>query len=167
MRTGRSSTLLIAGLVLWLADLPSAAAQDLFIYPSEGQSQEQQDKDRDECHTWAVRESGFDPANPPPPPPGTPAPTDTVAGGAIGGAALGAAGGAVVGAITGSAGKGAALGAIGGGLFGGVRSNRRQTAHAEQQAAARQQYQTQIAQLHQTYNRALAACLQGRGYTVN
>jgi hypothetical protein len=167
MRTDRSSTLLLVGLALCIADLPSAVAQDLFIYPSQGQSQGQQDQDRNECHAWAVRESGFDPVSPPPPPAGTPAPQGSVGGGVVKGGAVGAAGGAVVGAIAGDAGKGAAIGAIGGGLFGGVRSNRRQAAHAEQQAAAQQQYQAQVAQLNQTYNRALAACLQGRGYTVN
>ena len=29
-------------------------AQDLFIYPAEGQSEEQQSRDRFECHSWAV-----------------------------------------------------------------------------------------------------------------
>lgn len=33
----------------------------LFIYPKEGQSEEQQAKDRYQCHGWAVTQSGFDP----------------------------------------------------------------------------------------------------------
>ena len=40
------------------------AAQDLFIYPKNGQSEEQQSKDRYECHSWAVSQSGFDPTQP-------------------------------------------------------------------------------------------------------
>ena len=42
----------------------SADAQELYIYPSKGQSQAQQDKDRYECHTWAVQQTGFDPSKP-------------------------------------------------------------------------------------------------------
>lgn len=37
---------------------------DLFIYPRNGQSEEQQSKDRYECHTWAVSQTGFDPTQP-------------------------------------------------------------------------------------------------------
>ena len=37
---------------------------DLFAYPKGGQSVEQQTRDRDECHTWAVSQTGFDPAKP-------------------------------------------------------------------------------------------------------
>jgi hypothetical protein len=37
---------------------------DLYAYPKAGQSTEQQTKDRDECHKWAVAQTGFDPAQP-------------------------------------------------------------------------------------------------------
>ena len=40
-----------------------AAAQQIFIYPTKGQSPEQQNRDRYECHTWAVQQTGFDPMN--------------------------------------------------------------------------------------------------------
>ncbi len=33
----------------------------LFVYPKTGQSPQQQDLDRYECHSWAVSKSGFDP----------------------------------------------------------------------------------------------------------
>ena len=33
----------------------------LFFYPSKGQSQEQQAKDRNDCHSWAVSQTGYDP----------------------------------------------------------------------------------------------------------
>ena len=33
----------------------------LFVYPNEGQSEEQQAKDRYACHRWAVEETGVDP----------------------------------------------------------------------------------------------------------
>jgi len=41
-----------------------ATNQDLFIYPKNGQSEEQQSKDRYECHSWAASQSGFDPTQP-------------------------------------------------------------------------------------------------------
>jgi hypothetical protein len=37
-----------------------------FIYPRQGQNQEQQAKDSDECHVWAMNQSGYDPTKPPP-----------------------------------------------------------------------------------------------------
>lgn len=37
---------------------------DFFIYPKNGQSQEQQSQDRYECHSWAVKQTGFDPTKP-------------------------------------------------------------------------------------------------------
>src|SRR5271165_5144877 len=36
----------------------------LFVYPKNGQTPEQQKKDRDECARWAVDQSGFNPAVP-------------------------------------------------------------------------------------------------------
>jgi hypothetical protein len=38
-----------------------ATSERLMVYPNSGQSEEQQAKDRYECHRWAVSESGFDP----------------------------------------------------------------------------------------------------------
>lgn len=70
-------------------------------------------------------------------------------------AARGAAVGAVGGAIGGNAGKGAAIGAATGALVGGMRRrDERRAAEASQ------------AQASDAYNRAYAACLEGRGYTV-
>lgn len=37
------------------------APDGLFVYPAEGQSEEQLRQDRYECHEWAVRQTGFDP----------------------------------------------------------------------------------------------------------
>jgi hypothetical protein len=34
---------------------------DLYIYPAEGQSEQQQADDRYECHRWAVSQTGYDP----------------------------------------------------------------------------------------------------------
>ena len=144
----------------------SAHAQELYIYPSKGQSQAQQDKDRYECHTWAVKQTGFDPSKP------QTAPSNTSASNqyqpsqphVLRGAARGAALGAVGGAIAGNAGKGAGAGAAMGGMAGGFRRRDERKQQANSQAA-----DTNAAMSNQrtSYNRAMAACLQGRGYTVN
>ncbi|MGT2429559.1 YMGG-like glycine zipper-containing protein [Cupriavidus basilensis] len=75
------------------------------------------------------------------------------------GAAGGAAVGAAVGAIAGDAGKGAAAGAVTGTVVGGTRQRRSNQAAAEQQQAGQQQASQQMA----TFNRAVAACMTGRG----
>jgi hypothetical protein len=41
-----------------------AGSDQLFIYPKLGQSEAQQAKDRYECHSWAVSQTGFDPTQP-------------------------------------------------------------------------------------------------------
>jgi hypothetical protein len=39
------------------------APGDLYSYPAQGQSPEQQSRDRYDCHRWGVTQTGFDPAN--------------------------------------------------------------------------------------------------------
>jgi hypothetical protein len=39
-------------------------SEEIFVYPKNGQSQDQQDSDRYECHSWAVEKTGFDPTRP-------------------------------------------------------------------------------------------------------
>jgi hypothetical protein len=41
-----------------------AAEEDMFIYPQNGQSPDQQASDKYECHRWAASQSGFDPTQP-------------------------------------------------------------------------------------------------------
>jgi hypothetical protein len=45
---------------------PSGTWTDLYAYPKGGQSMEQQTRDRDECHKWAVGQTGYDPSQPSP-----------------------------------------------------------------------------------------------------
>jgi hypothetical protein len=40
---------------------PAAAISELYTYPKNGQTAEQQEQDRYECHRWAADQSGFDP----------------------------------------------------------------------------------------------------------
>lgn len=124
-----------------------AAQAQVYVYPRSGQSAEQQQKDAAECQQWAKSQSGVDPNAA-----ATGPDRGHRLGGAVGGAARGAALGAAVGAIAGDAGKGAAIGAVTGGVGG-----RRGAIHGEQQQAATKADQ---------FNRAFAACMDGRGYTV-
>jgi len=155
----------------------SLYAQQPFIYPSQGQSKEQQEKDEFECHRWAKEQSGFDPMNPPSQQElearaqqqqGQQQQQQAASGRTAGGVARGAVRGAVVGEIVADEpGAGAAVGAV----SGGIRSNRRAQMQQQQQAqrqqqAVQQQAQAELQKLRDGYNRAFSACLTGRGYTV-
>jgi hypothetical protein len=41
----------------------SVGGANVYAYPKNGQSDEQQSTDRYECHKWAVAQSGFDPTH--------------------------------------------------------------------------------------------------------
>jgi hypothetical protein len=133
--------------------LPAAAQQ--VVYPAKGQSASQQKTDEGACHTWAVEQSKYDPANPPPPPQAQTAPV-TGSGARARGAAAGAAVGAITGNDTGDAAKaGAVVGAS------AQRSANRRAERGAAEAASSQQ-QAGLA----AYQKARAACLEGKGYTV-
>lgn len=40
---------------------PAPQAEEVFVYPKNGQSSQQQSRDRYDCHRWAVTETHFDP----------------------------------------------------------------------------------------------------------
>jgi hypothetical protein len=171
-----SATALLSALSMITLLAASAAAQtDLLVYPAKGQTEAQQAQDRSECSTWATQQTKFDPTTPAPvyTPPTEQANTQQ-RGGAVRGAAGGAAVGAIGGAIAGDAGKGAAIGAGVGGGAGAIRQRRSNTAAADTnsqaQANADAAYQQALAEYNQkreTHKKAVATCLQGRGYTVN
>ena len=148
----------------------AALAQDLVVYPAKGQSNEQLDKDKFECYSWAKGQTGFDPMQMPTA--SSPAPSKgdkSVAGGVIGGGLLGGVGGAVIGGIAGgksAARKGAAIGGLSGGALGGMRSSsQNKQANAKREQWEREQT-NQYMQQRNLYNRNYAACLEGRGYSV-
>ena len=148
MRLAMERLVRVVAVLVVAAILPGPALGQSYVYPTRGQSPEQQQKDQGECHVWATQQSGANPAAMPPPPAG---PTGDVVRGAGRGAAIGAVGGA----IAGDAGKGAAIGAASGALIGGFRRVDRERAAQQAQAQA-----------SAAYGRANAACLEGRGYTV-
>lgn len=126
---------------MMLAGCASSSQPSAAVYPAKGQSAERQTKDSNECQAWAKQHSGYDPA------------TETAKGAGIGavvGAVGGAAVGAAVGAATGTgAGRGAATGAVLGGVGGAVGGGA-----------------YQYSKTKDGYDRAYAACMEGRGYTV-
>ena len=137
----------------------SAALAKPIVYPSKGQSPQQQQKDEGECYVWAKNSTGIDPAAVA----SAPAPQQQTGPAAGGGErARGAVRGAVVGGIidgTDGAGKGAAVGVVAGGVR--ARNNQR-----NQNAQSQQQAQAQKQDAMNTFYRAQGACLEGRGYTI-
>jgi hypothetical protein len=138
----------------------SVLAQELMVFPNEGQSAEQQQQDEFECYNWAKGQSGFDPMAPPTAttaPPAQEAPKGGAGRGMLRGAAIG-------GIVDGSDGAktGAAVGLVGG-------SMRRQDQKRKEEASRQQweQEQQQIyAENRNRYNRGYSACLEGKSYTV-
>ena len=133
---------------------------DFFIYPAKGQSADQLNRDKFECHEWAKQQTGIDPNRV-----ATAVQPRQVEqrGGAFRGAARGATLGVIGGAIGGNAGKGAAIGAGVGAAGGAMR--RRQSQQQQMQAYEDANQQRQA--LMDTFNRAYRTCLEGRGYNVN
>lgn len=148
--------LMIFAAVLIVA--PAAVGQDLFVFPNDGQSQDQQDMDTFQCQRAATDRTGFDPMATPTA--STRAPEQR--GGVVGGAARGALLGTAVGAVTGNTKKGLKAGAVGGGVIGGMRradSNRQRDDWERREV---QNYQRN----RDNWNRAFVACMEARRYTV-
>ncbi len=150
---------------------PPSPAAPMYFYPDRGQPEAVQDRDRYECYRWAVRESGFDPGMtalrsqgsqvtqgryyPPPPPEGA----EVVAGAATG---------AILGAAVSSprqAGANAIIGAIFGAVIGAANSDARNRAYQDAQARNAGAAARARAPMG-NFQRAMSACMQGRGYHV-
>lgn len=158
MKSSIRTTAIILGAVLASG---TALAQELYIYPAKGQSNDQMEKDKFECYTWARNDTGFDPMA---------VPTTTTAAPSgqkkSGGIARGALGGAALGAIIGDSSKSAKRGAAAGGLIGGVRQSSANRETERQQQEWQQRESANYSNNRNNYNRAYSACLEGRGYTV-
>lgn len=151
-------------------DAPPVPVTKIYFYPSQGQSEAQQERDRYECYAWAVKQTGFDPGQAQLAPhqrvqvtPAAPPGSDTAAG---------AVGGAIVGSMMSSRhdkGFGLVFGALTGAMLGAASDEARQ----RQADQVQQQYDAKDAQRYarlekqaRDYQRAMTACLEGRGYTV-
>lgn len=149
---------LVFSLALGLVLVGAAGAQQ-YVYPAKGQSPQQQKSDETACNTWAVQQTGFDPAKPPPQQAAAKPPT-TATGTTPGAGVRGAARGAVVGEVVGGdAGAGAAAGAA-------VARSQSRKQNAAAAGQAQQQQQSAAQQQQAAFAKARAACLEGRGYTV-
>jgi hypothetical protein len=147
----------------------SVLAQEMVIYPSQGQSNEQLEQDKFQCYSWSKNESGFDPMALPTtsePPPAKEAQQGGVARGAVRGTLAGGAIGAIAGNSKSDTRTGLRAGAATGALVGGMRRNNQVRKEAQQQKNWEQQQVNQYAQGRTNYNRAYAACMEGRGYSV-
>src|SRR5258708_4265836 len=146
--------------------VPAPPPQRVFVYPANGQSAEQTERDRYECHVWAVQQTGVDPSRAdasayervivqPANPPGS-------------GTVAGLIGGAIVGSIIGgprNAGAGAIIGGATGAVIGSASD-----ANAQAQAQQTQQQINQSAAAGRaradSYRRPICPFLQGRRYTL-
>lgn len=153
---------------------PPAPDTNVYFYPAQGHTMpaEQQDRDKYECNTWAVQQTGFDPSQPNVPPHQR---MQIVAGGPPPGAAVGA--GAVTGAVVGAtvsrpweAGRGALIGALAGAAFGGIaeaeRDHQANQLQASADANSRSAQNAALEQKASQFRRAIGACLEARGYAV-
>lgn len=149
---------------------PKTPITQVYFYPKEGQTTEQQSRDHYECYNWAVQQTGFDPSQStippeqrvkvvPMPPPGH----DT---------AVLAITGAVLGALIAGprhAGAGALIGAGSGAVAGAVSdASRQQYAQQMEEAYVNrdQALDARYAAKASDFRHAMSACLEGRGYSV-
>jgi outer membrane lipoprotein SlyB len=147
-----------------------APMTQVYFYPKEGQTKEQQSQDHYECYNWAVQQTGFDPSQSsippeqrvkvvPMPPPGH----DT---------AVMAIAGAVLGALIAGprhAGAGALIGAGSGAVAGAISDESRQQYAQQMQEAYVNRDQALDARYEakaSDFRHAMSACLEGRGYSV-
>jgi hypothetical protein len=142
----------------------------VFFYPNQGQTTEQQSRDHYDCYNWAINQTGFDPGQSaiptdqrvrvvPIPPPGHDTATLSVVG-AVLGALLGGRRHAVGGAI---------IGATGGAIAGAASDSARQEYARQLEEAYSTRDRSRDARLDERaigFRRAMSACLEGRGYTV-
>jgi outer membrane lipoprotein SlyB len=149
---------------------PKTPITQVYFYPKEGQTTEQQSRDHYECYNWAVQQTGFDPSQSsippeqrvkvvPMPPPGH----DT---------AVLAITGAVLGALIAGprhAGAGALIGAGSGAIAGAASDASRQQnaqqleeAYVNRDQALDARYEAKASD----FRHAMSACLEGRGYSV-
>jgi hypothetical protein len=150
-----------------------AAAWGLYVYPSAGQTAEQQTKDELQCKDWSKQMTGIDPANPAAQQGSGSVQSEQQSERSKSGEGLGAAQGAVRGAAAGAlignlADKDASTwgwaGAVVGSVRGaGRRAQQSQAAEAQSKANAEAEGNERL----ESFKKAFTACMQGKKYTVN
>jgi len=152
----RRVAIIIAGIALFIGS--SARADEPIVYPAKGQSSAQQERDEYECHQWATKDTGVDPEALAEQKLQTPTPSAQHEGGALRGAGMGAAGGAMEGDAAGGAARGFGIGR----MVSVMRAKKKLREQQSNGSADAAQIQGQL----EKYDRAYAACLTGRGYSV-
>jgi len=151
-----------------------AATMNVYVFPTKGQTPEQQNTDEASCYDWAEKNTGTDPFNlqqqskEQKQQAQQDAAAASMAGTGAGavGAVRGAAAGTLIGAIAGDTGAGAAYGAAAGLLI-GHRRHRMAEEQAEaqvQQSSAQAQQAT--AQELANFKKAFSVCLEAKNYMV-
>ena len=149
---------------------PKPPMTQVFFYPKEGQTTEQQSRDQYECYNWAMQQTGFDPSQSsipperrvkvvPMPPPGYDTTVMAIAG-AVLGALIAGPRHAAVGALIGG-GSGAAAGAVSD-VTRQQYAQQMEEAYAYRDQALDARYEGKA----RDFRRAMGACLEGRGYSV-
>ncbi|HEX5127609.1 MAG TPA: hypothetical protein VFW00_12765 [Rhodocyclaceae bacterium] len=151
---------------------PPPVTTEVYAYPKQGQSLDQQKRDRFECYNWAVKQTGFEPSKLPPDgtvrtvrvePAVSPNHDATVLG--VTGALIGAAVSRPSNALA-----GAAIGGVVGAAAGSASDADREATAQRIEDAENANQNARGARLEERaaeYRRAMGACLEGRGYTVN
>ena len=149
---------------------PKPPMTQVFFYPKEGQTTEQQSRDQYECYNWAMQQTGFDPSQSSipserrvkvvtMPPPGHDTAALAIAG-AVLGALIAGPRHAAVGALIGG-GSGAAAGAVSD-VTRQQYAQQMEEAYANRDQALDARYEGKA----RDFRRAMGACLEGRGYSV-
>jgi len=152
-----------------------AATIDVYVFPTEGQTSQQQSTDEAACYNWAVQNTGSDPfalqkqsqqqqqqaaqAE------------QQIDQAGKGAGAKGAVGGAAAGALIGEivsddAGKGAAYGALAGAIIARRRTQRAKADASQQVEQQNQQAQQATAEQIENFKKAFSVCLEAKKYMV-
>ena len=152
-----------------------AATINVYVFPTEGQTAEQQSTDEAACYNWATQNTGSDPfalqkqaqqqhqeAQ---------QQQQQIAASGQGAGLKGAVGGAAAGALIGEiasddAGKGAAYGAAAGAVIARRRTRQAKEEASQQVEQQSQQAQQATAQQIDNFKKAFSVCLEGKKYLV-
>jgi len=179
-------------LLILLTSSPGLFAQGrvgagVYAYPSAGQSSEQMETDKFDCHNWSVAQSDFDPTRNHSPEPVTYTPPPTKSGGSADrsdaqNAARGGARGAAMGAVvTGNPVTGVVVGSATSVLFGKKKRKKKekeerkkkekeeedwQQQHQQQQELQQRKTQQYVQKGTESYRGAYLACMTSKKYSV-
>jgi hypothetical protein len=152
-----------------------ASTLNVYVFPTTGQTAQQQSMDEASCYNWAVQNTGTDPfalqkqsqqqqqqarqAQ------------QEISQAGKGAGAAGAVGGAAVGALVGEiasddAGKGAAWGAAAGAIMARRRAHRAKEEVSQEVQQQSQQAQQATAEQEQNFKKAFSVCLEAKKYMV-